>query len=133
MAEDTKNEFDLTKLVEVELVDEDSFLVIKETLTRIGIASKKENTLYQTAHILHKRGKYYIAHFKYLFELDGRKSDISDFDIKRQNTIAKLLNEWGLLTIVSEVGETCPLTSIKILPFGEKHKWQLVKKYNLGK
>ena len=115
--------------------DED-FLKIKETLTRIGVASKKENKLFQSCHILHKKGKYYIVHFKEMFMLDGKETDISDEDISRRNTIAKLLSEWNLVEIVSsdEYFETkVPMNQIKIIAHKERDQWELVPKYNLGK
>ena len=121
-------------LLQVKLVDEDDFLKIRETLTRIGIASKKDNILYQSCHILHKRGNYYIVHFKELFKLDGKQSDFSENDEGRRNSIAKLLLEWGLIELVDEIGEIItPISQIKILPFKEKTSWTLVAKYNIGK
>jgi len=123
-------------LVEVRLVEEDDFLKVRETLTRIGVASRKDNILYQSCHILHKQGKYYIVHFKELFALDGKPSNFSDDDIGRRNTIANLLEEWGLVEIVNP--KTCdspqaPLSQIKILPYKDKDDWELVAKYNIGK
>lgn len=126
----------IDSLLEVKLVKEDDFLKIKETLTRIGVSSKKEKKLYQSCHILHKKGKYYIVHFKELFLLDGLESDISETDIGRRNTIAKLLEEWGLLQVVDmdKVNAIItPLNQIKILPHKEKGEWQLVPKYHIGK
>ena len=123
-------------LLEVTLPKEDDFLKIKETLTRIGVSSKKEKKLYQSCHILHKKGKYYIVHFKELFLLDGLESDISETDIGRRNTIAKLLEEWGLLSVVDKEKMNAivtPLNQIKILPHKEKGEWQLVPKYHIGK
>lgn len=123
-------------LLEVILQKEDDFLKIKETLTRIGVSSKKEKKLYQSCHILHKKGKYYIVHFKELFLLDGLESDISETDIGRRNTIAKLLEEWGLLSVVDKEKMNAivtPLNQIKILPHKEKGEWQLVPKYHIGK
>jgi len=123
-------------LVEVTLKEPDDFLKIKETLTRIGIASRKDKILYQSCHILHKQKKYYIVHFKELFALDGKPTDFSDTDEGRRNTIINLLAEWGLLTIV-EPKKTeepiTPLNQIKILSYKEKHDWNLVTKYNIGK
>lgn len=118
--------------IEVKLDDPDSFLKVKETLTRIGIASKKNKTLYQTAHILHKRGQYYICHFKELFSLDGKPSTISDEDIKRRNLIVGLLVDWELVEPVQEVGEKAPLNTIKILSYKEKDQWKLESKYSIG-
>lgn len=123
-------------LLEVSLNKEDDFLKIKETLTRIGVSSKKEKKLYQSCHILHKKGKYYIVHFKELFILDGLKSDITETDIGRRNTIAKLLEEWGLLTVVDKDKMNAiltPINQIKIIPHKEKTSWLLVPKYHIGK
>jgi hypothetical protein len=124
------------KGVEVRIGDDDNFLKIKETLTRIGIASKKDKTLYQSCHILHKQGRYAIVHFKELFELDGKSSDFSQDDRARRNTIVKLLEEWGLVKIVDPDPVkklTAPLSQVKILPFKEKSEWTLVAKYTVGK
>lgn len=137
--------------IEVELPDNDSFLKIKETLTRIGISSNKDKKLYQSCHILHKKGKYYIVHFKELFALDGRKSTMDESDVSRRNSIARLLQEWGLCSIVGsrymatdETGKDvysypvtmqsfCNYNKIKILPFSEKEEWELISKYSIGK
>ena len=122
-------------LLEVTFDDEQNFLKIKETLTRIGISSKKDNTLYQSCHILHKKGKYYIVHFKEMFLLDGLSSEISENDVARRNKIAQLLEEWNLLNIVKPLKETDPVASInqiKIVPFKEKKDWNLVCKYHIG-
>lgn len=126
----------LSELVEVTLNEPDDFLKIKETLSRIGVASKKEKTLYQSCHILHKQGKYYIVHFKQLFLLDGKTSDFSDEDRGRLNTIANLLHEWNLANLVDEdktLDPVAPLSQIKIISHKEKHEWNLVTKYNIGK
>ena len=126
----------LEELVWVELPDEDSFLKIKETLTRIGVASKKDKVLYQSCHILHKKGKYAIVHFKELFLLDGKPSDFTEEDRARRNTIANLLHEWELLDLVDEEKTkepVVPISQIKILPFKEKEQYKLVPKYTLGK
>jgi hypothetical protein len=126
----------LSELVEVTLNEPDDFLKIKETLSRIGVASKKEKTLYQSCHILHKQGKYYIVHFKQLFLLDGKTSDFSDEDRGRLNTIANLLHEWNLANLVDEdktLDPVAPLSQIKIISHKEKHQWNLVTKYNIGK
>lgn len=126
----------LSELVEVTLNEPDDFLKIKETLSRIGVASKKEKTLYQSCHILHKQGKYYIVHFKQLFLLDGKTSDFSDEDRGRLNTIANLLHEWNLANLVDEnktKDPVSPLSQIKIISHKEKHEWNLVTKYNIGK
>lgn len=123
-------------MVEVTLDERDDFLKVKETLTRIGVASKKDQTLYQSCHILHKQGKYYIVHFKELFALDGRPTNLSESDIARRNTIANLLHEWGLIKLVNEdktKEPVTPLNQIKILPHKEKDQWQLVSKYSIGK
>lgn len=123
-------------LVEVRLGEQDDFLKVKETLTRIGVASRKEQALYQSCHILHKQGKYYIVHFKELFMLDGKPANFSDDDKGRRNTIAALLEEWGLIKIVdadSVKDPRLPLNQIKILPFKEKGEWRLVSKYNIGR
>jgi hypothetical protein len=127
---------DVEDLLEVRLKKEDDFLKVKETLTRIGVSSRKEKTLYQSCHILHKRGKYYIVHFKELFALDGKNTDFEDNDLGRRNTIAKLLEEWELLEIVNpEKAEQplAPLSQIKIISFKEKDEWELTAKYNIGK
>ena len=131
-----KHSIDLIELLEVTLKDSESFLKIKETLTRIGVSSKKEKKLYQSCHILHKRGKYYIVHFKELFLLDGLPSDIDETDIGRRNTIAKLMEEWNLLTVVDKEKMNSiltPLNQIKIIPFKEKTEWELCPKYHIGK
>jgi hypothetical protein len=123
-------------LVEVTLKEPDDFLKIKETLTRIGIASRKDKILYQSCHILHKQKRYYIVHFKELFALDGKPTDFSDTDEGRRNTIINLLAEWGLLTIVNPDATKDPITplnQIKILSYKEKNDWNLVTKYNIGK
>ena len=126
---------DLESLAEIELNDDEDFLKIRETLTRIGIASRKDRTLYQSCHILHKRGKYYIVHFKELFALDGKPTNFSDNDLGRRNAIVNLLAEWGLLTLV-DVNKTTepivPLGQIKIIAHKDKPDWDLVAKYNIG-
>lgn len=119
-------------LLEIEFKESDDFLKIKETLTRIGVASRKDNKLYQSCHILHKQGKYYLVHFKELFKLDGKPADISDNDIERRNAIAKLLSEWGLLSLVEPVGAIAPMNQIKIISYKDKEKWELISKYNIG-
>jgi hypothetical protein len=124
-------------LVEVTLNEKDDFLKVRETLTRIGVASKKDRTLYQSCHILHKQGKYYIVHFKELFSLDGKPTDISENDLSRRNAIANLLSDWGLIKIVDKSKTETPppifLSQIKILSHKEKDDWELVPKYNIGK
>jgi hypothetical protein len=126
----------IENLVEVLLAKSDDFLKVRETLTRIGVAAKKENVLYQSCHILHKQGKYYIVHFKELFVLDGKPADIVDNDLARRNTITNLLEEWGLVKIVDPTKtktNVAPLSQIKIIPYRDKNDWQLVAKYNIGK
>ena len=123
-------------LLEVSLEKQDDFLKVKETLTRIGVSSKKEKKLYLSCHILHKKGKYFIVHFKELFLLDGLKSDISEIDIGRRNTVAKLLEEWGLLKVVDKDKMNAiltPLNQIKIISHKEKGEWELTPKYHIGK
>jgi len=121
--------------LEVTLVQPDDFLKVRETLTRIGVASKKEKVLYQSCHILHKQGRYFIVHFKELFALDGKQADLVDNDIERRNTIAKLLSDWGLIKIVNPntIREQAPLSQIKVIAFKDKHEWDLQTKYNIGK
>ena len=127
---------DINSLVEVTLNNPDDFLKVRETLTRIGVASKKEKTLYQSCHILHKQGRYYIVHFKELFALDGKPSNITESDVARRNTIIKLLKEWELVDINepdSVENPTAPISQIKVLPFKDKEEWALTAKYNIGK
>jgi hypothetical protein len=128
---------DIKDLVEVTLDDKDDFLKVRETLTRIGVASKKDQTLYQSCHILHKRGQYYVVHFKELFALDGKPTDISENDLSRRNAIANLLEDWGLVKLVNKKQTEVPvpifLSQIKILSHKEKNEWQLTPKYNIGK
>ena len=123
------------QMLEVELKEPDDFLKIRETLSRIGVASRKERKLYQSCHILHKQGKYYITHFKELFALDGKNSSLSVNDIQRRNTITLLLQDWNLIEVVNPtlVEDKAPLSQIKVLPFKEKNEWNLVAKYNIGK
>ena len=122
-------------MLEVTIKQPDDFLKVRETLTRIGVASRKDKTLFQSCHILHKQGKYYIVHFKELFALDGKKATLTDNDIQRRNTIAVLLTDWNLITIVKPEAATdkAPLSQIKVLPFKEKKEWNLSAKYNIGK
>lgn len=123
-----------TDMLEVLLAEPDDFLKIKETLTRIGVASKTENKLYQSCHILHKQGRYFIVHFKELFLLDGKKSNLEKNDVMRRNTIATLLSDWGLLDLASHAALECaPLRQIKIIAFKDKENWELLPKYNIGK
>ena len=121
------------QMLEVELKEPDDFLKIRETLSRIGVASRKEKILYQSCHILHKQGKYYITHFKELFALDGKDTNLSENDIARRNTIAKLLGDWGLVEIKGNTEPAAPLSQIKIIAFKEKDSWELCTKYNIGK
>lgn len=123
-------------LVEVKLKKDDDFLKVRETLTRIGVASIKEKKLFQSCHILHKQGKYYIVHFKELFALDGKPTNFSEEDQARRNTIANLIDQWDLIDLVdqSRTSENiAPLNQIKVLPFKEKSEWELVAKYNIGR
>ena len=127
---------DTDNMIEVKLNEGDDFLKVRETLTRIGVASRKDKTLYQSCHILHKQGRYFIVHFKELFALDGKPSNFSDSDISRRNTIANLLAEWGLLKlVVPDLSKQpiAPISQIKVLPFKEKDQWNLTAKYNIGK
>ena len=121
-------------MLEITLNEPDDFLKVRETLTRIGVASRKENKLYQSCHILHKQGRYFIVHFKELFILDGKKSNLEENDIARRNTIATLLSDWGLITFVQKAAAEpiAPLRQIKIIPFKEKAQWELCPKYNIG-
>lgn len=121
--------------LEVTLVQPDDFLKVRETLTRIGVASRKDRVLYQSCHILHKQGRYYIVHFKELFALDGKQADITDNDIQRRNTIAKLLSDWGLIKIINNevIFDQAPLSQIKIIAYKDKDDWDLQAKYNIGK
>ena len=120
-------------MLEVTLKEPDDFLKVRETLTRIGVASRKERKLYQSCHILHKRGKYYIVHFKELFALDGKPTNITSNDVQRRNRIAKLLSDWGLVEIVNKSDDLAPLNQIKVLSFKDKGEWTLESKYNIGK
>ena len=122
-------------LIEIGLEQPDDFLKVKETLTRMGVASRKERKLFQSCHILHKQGKYYIVHFKELFALDGKPTDFSENDEARRNAITNLLQEWGLVSIISgnTLENIAPLNQIKILPYAEKVEWELIPKYNIGK
>ena len=122
-------------MVEVNLREPDDFLKVRETLTRIGVASRKEKKLYQSCHILHKKGQYYIVHFKELFALDGKKANLSENDVQRRNRIIKLLSDWGLVEIVQDdvVSNAAPLSQIKVIAYKEKPEWTLESKYNIGK
>ena len=120
-------------MLEVTLHEPDDFLKVRETLSRIGVASRKERKLYQSCHILHKQGRYYIVHFKELFALDGKHTNLSENDIARRNTIVNLLNDWGLIGIENKADPAAPLSQIKVLSFREKSEWTLETKYNIGK
>ena len=134
MSEDTIS-WSPADMLEVTIKQPDDFLKVRETLTRIGVASRKDKTLFQSCHILHKQGKYYITHFKELFALDGKNSTLTENDIQRRNTIALLLQDWNLIDVVNTalVENKAPLSQIKVLPFKEKSEWNLVAKYNIGK
>ena len=122
-------------MLEVTIKQPDDFLKVRETLTRIGVASRKDKTLYQSCHILHKQGKYYIVHFKELFALDGKHSNLSDNDIQRRNTITQLLADWGLISMINPnaADDKAPLSQIKVIAFKDKNNWTLETKYNIGK
>ena len=134
---DQENDFNIDfpgyEPLEVSLKDPEDFLKVRETLSRIGVASKKEQVLYQSCHILHKKGRYFITHFKELFALDGKAADFQENDIHRRNTIAKLLGDWGLVNLITQVEDYAPLSQIKIIAFKDKGEWNLVPKYNIGK
>ena len=121
------------QMLEVGLNDPDDFLKVRETLSRMGVASRKERKLYQSCHILHKQGKYYIVHFKELFALDGKQTNLTENDIARRNTISNLLKDWGLVSIMGDSSNVAPLSQIKVLSFREKDEWELCTKYNIGK
>ena len=123
-----------SSMLEVTLNEPDDFLKVRETLTRIGVASRQENKLFQSCHILHKQGRYFIVHFKELFLLDGKKSNLEENDVARRNTIAQLMSDWGLITIenTKQLDPLAPMRQIKIIPFKEKDKWELCPKYNIG-
>lgn len=128
------SDWDAQSMVEVRLKQPDDFLKVRETLTRIGVASRNERKLYQSCHILHKQGRYYIVHFKELFLLDGKNSDFSDNDLQRRNRITKLLSDWGLVDVVNEqmIEDASSISQIKILPHKEKAEWELIPKYSIG-
>jgi len=123
------------KMLEVQLKEPDDFIKVRETLTRIGVASRKDKKLFQSCHILHKQGRYFIVHFKELFALDGKQANFSDNDAERRNTIAQLLSDWGLIAILNNTiaEKKAPLSQIKVLSFKEKNEWDLQAKYNIGK
>ena len=120
-------------MLEIGLNEPDDFLKVRETLSRMGVASRKERKLYQSCHILHKQGRYFLTHFKELFALDGKQTNLSENDIARRNTIANLLKDWGLISIMGDASECAPLSQIKVLSFREKNEWELCTKYNIGK
>ena len=134
---ETEIQWKQSDMVEVVLGEPDDFLKVRETLTRIGVASRKERKIYQSCHILHKQGKYYIVHFKELFALDGKKANISLNDVQRRNRIVQLLFDWGLVSISTEsqekITDLAPLNQIKVLSFKEKGEWTLESKYNIGR
>ena len=131
---ETEIQWKQTDMVEVVLNEPDDFLKVRETLTRIGVASRKEKKIYQSCHILHKQGKYYIVHFKELFALDGKKANLSVNDVQRRNRIIQLLVDWGLIsTVIDEVLDIAPLNQIKVISYKEKGNWTLETKYNIGK
>lgn len=134
MEENNIVEWTPASMLEITLNEPDDFLKVRETLTRIGVASRKDNKLYQSCHILHKQGRYFIVHFKELFLLDGKKSNLEENDIARRNTIAQLMSDWGLISIDSgkKVEPLAPMRQIKIIPFKEKNTWELCPKYNIG-
>ena len=123
------------QMIEITLNEPDDFLKVRETLTRIGVASRKEKKIYQSCHILHKQGRYYIVHFKELFALDGKHANLTQNDVQRRNRIIQLLSDWGLITImnVSKITDIAPLNQIKVLAYKEKHEWILETQYNIGK
>ena len=134
---DTDIKWKQSDMVEVTLGEPDDFLMVRETLTRIGVASRKERKIYQSCHILHKQGKYFIVHFKELFALDGKNTNLSINDLQRRNRIVQLLLDWGLVSIVEEskekIADLAPLNQIKVLSFKEKNEWRLESKYNIGR
>ena len=134
MEENNLIEWTPASMLEVTLNEPDDFLKVRETLTRIGVASRKDNKLYQSCHILHKQGRYFIVHFKELFLLDGKKSNLEENDVARRNTIATLMSDWGLISIDNKgkAEPLAPLRQIKIIPFKEKNNWELCPKYNIG-
>jgi hypothetical protein len=135
MSGETEIQWKQTDMVEVVLGEPDDFLKVRETLTRIGVASRKEKKIYQSCHILHKQGKYYIVHFKELFALDGKNTNLSLNDVQRRNRIIQLLSDWGLITVVDsiKIEDLAPLNQIKVLSFKEKNDWTLESKYNIGR
>jgi hypothetical protein len=135
MTDDIVIQWQQSDMVEVSLAEPDDFLKVRETLTRIGVASRKEKKIYQSCHILHKQGRYYIVHFKELFALDGKHTNLSLNDVQRRNRIIQLLSDWGLITVVTpeKIEDVAPLNQIKVLAFKEKDEWTLESKYNIGR
>ena len=135
MTDDIIIQWQQSDMVEVSLAEPDDFLKVRETLTRIGVASRKEKKIYQSCHILHKQGRYYIVHFKELFALDGKHTNLSFNDVQRRNRIIQLLSDWGLITVVTpeKIVDVAPLNQIKVLAFKEKDEWTLESKYNIGR
>ena len=135
MSDDLEYKWSPDQMVEVTLKEPDDFLKVRETLTRIGVASRKEKKIYQSCHILHKQGKYYIVHFKELFALDGKRANLFNNDVQRRNRIAQLLSDWGLISVVDseKIGDAAPLSQIKVLSYKDKGEWTLESKYNIGK
>jgi hypothetical protein len=135
MTTDIEIQWQQSDMVEVSLAEPDDFLKVRETLTRIGVASRKEKKIYQSCHILHKQGRYYIVHFKELFALDGKHTNLSLNDVQRRNRIIQLLSDWGLITVVTpeKIEDVAPLNQIKVLAFKEKEEWTLESKYNIGR
>ena len=135
MTDDIVIQWQQSDMVEVSLAQPDDFLKVRETLTRIGVASRKEKKIYQSCHILHKQGRYYIVHFKELFALDGKHTNLSLNDVQRRNRIIQLLSDWGLITVVTpeKIEDVAPLNQIKVLAFKEKDEWTLESKYNIGR
>ena len=135
MSEDQEYNWSPDQMIEVTLKEPDDFLKVRETLTRIGVASRKEKKIYQSCHILHKQGKYYIVHFKELFALDGKRANLFNNDVQRRNRIAQLLSDWGLVNVVttSAIEDAAPLSQIKVLSYKDKYEWTLESKYNIGK
>ena len=134
MSEDQEYNWSPDQMIEVTLKEPDDFLKVRETLTRIGVASRKEKKIYQSCHILHKQGKYYIVHFKELFALDGKRANLFVNDVQRRNRIAQLLSDWGLVNVVSTsaIEDAAPLSQIKVLSYKDKSEWTLESKYNIG-
>ena len=135
MTDDIVIQWQQSDMVEISLAEPDDFLKVRETLTRIGVASRKEKKIYESCHILHKQGRYYIVHFKELFALDGKHTNLSLNDVQRRNRIIQLLSDWGLITVVQpdKITDVAPLNQIKVLAFKEKEEWTLESKYNIGR